>query len=622
VESEKVSHRANGCYAAFVIFVVMVRFISVLGNKGAVCIRFELGDTSVCIVNAHLSAHREAMLKRNDDYNGIITAKIFHAPYEVLDEVDSSGRPVSDPAATNLKKETMAMRHRLLASMAAYNNTNSDTSTTPGTNTASSVSPAPPAPAAPAATHIAVASSVSAVPVDVNTTTTNGPQTNISITPTATPALSVEEKVTQQQLFVTPSATVYLSMTEEKVMTNMFCPDDHDIVLWLGDLNYRITEEILLDDVYTMIENMDLPDLAEYDQLLQQRALGVVFEGFHEGKLVFQPTYQYIPGTATYDRREGGKNRCPAWCDRIMWRTGRGLKRIADCIRADRALALEQYLTTTHDDNDSGVVGFGTGVIQAVRSVYDVVSTPFPAQSLVLLNKIVSNVFVSSVRMDGDEDNGADDDDGSDSDSNASNVDSDMDQPSTSLSTPASLLSTLSHSKDSDMELVGSPRANPMLVTSPTLITAALMQQDDDSTVGGGGVSNVPAVAVPSGPVMNKETDRMSRKKRSKIKEHARVSMNRYRGKIHNYDPDGLRSDDEDNNNKDTDASNLLTREMALASANDPMNTAQDMAKIFAYIQSEVVKEKVELLYYGSCADVLISDHIPVRALLQLQYKK
>jgi hypothetical protein len=50
---------------------------SVLGNKGAVCVRFDIADTSVCIVNAHLSAHREAVQKRNDDYAGTIRNLLY-----------------------------------------------------------------------------------------------------------------------------------------------------------------------------------------------------------------------------------------------------------------------------------------------------------------------------------------------------------------------------------------------------------------------------------------------------------------------------------------------------------------------------------------------------------------
>ena len=38
------------------------------------------------------------------------------------------------------------------------------------------------------------------------------------------------------------------------------------------------------------------------------------------GALTFPPTYKYIPGQNRYDRRPEKKMRCPAWCDRVLWR--------------------------------------------------------------------------------------------------------------------------------------------------------------------------------------------------------------------------------------------------------------------------------------------------------------
>ena len=33
------------------------------------------------------------------------------------------------------------------------------------------------------------------------------------------------------------------------------------------------------------------------------------------------PTHRYIPHTDDYDRRPDKKNRAPAWCDRVLWRS-------------------------------------------------------------------------------------------------------------------------------------------------------------------------------------------------------------------------------------------------------------------------------------------------------------
>ncbi|EEP82942.1 conserved hypothetical protein [Uncinocarpus reesii 1704] len=62
--------------------------------------------------------------------------------------------------------------------------------------------------------------------------------------------------------------------------------NDHDAVIWLGDLNYRVE---LNDDEY-----------------------------YSEGPITFPPTYRYNNGSDSYDTSE--KRRIPAWCDRILWK--------------------------------------------------------------------------------------------------------------------------------------------------------------------------------------------------------------------------------------------------------------------------------------------------------------
>ncbi|CAL8287788.1 unnamed protein product [Merluccius merluccius] len=96
----------------------------------------------------------------------------------------------------------------------------------------------------------------------------------------------------------------------------------HNVVLWLGDLNYRISD-LDVDHVKNLITKKDFETLHNYDQLKRQMDEEAVFEGFVEGDIQFQPTYKYDTGSDDWDTSE--KCRAPAWCDRILWR-GKNIK--------------------------------------------------------------------------------------------------------------------------------------------------------------------------------------------------------------------------------------------------------------------------------------------------------
>uniref|UniRef100_A0A3Q3LA69 phosphoinositide 5-phosphatase n=1 Tax=Mastacembelus armatus TaxID=205130 RepID=A0A3Q3LA69_9TELE len=91
----------------------------------------------------------------------------------------------------------------------------------------------------------------------------------------------------------------------------------HNVVLWLGDLNYRISD-LDVDDVKELINKKDFETLHNYDQLKRQIDKEAVFDGFMEGQIHFQPTYKYDTGSDQWDTSE--KCRVPAWCDRILWK--------------------------------------------------------------------------------------------------------------------------------------------------------------------------------------------------------------------------------------------------------------------------------------------------------------
>ncbi|GLJ06305.1 hypothetical protein SUGI_0035880 [Cryptomeria japonica] len=104
---------------------------------------------------------------------------------------------------------------------------------------------------------------------------------------------------------------------------------EHDRVIWLGDLNYRLA--LNYADSRKLIENDDWETMLEKDQLRNEKKGGGIFEGWNEGKINFPPTYKYCRNSDQYageSLRSGAKRRTPAWCDRILW-YGKGLRQLS-----------------------------------------------------------------------------------------------------------------------------------------------------------------------------------------------------------------------------------------------------------------------------------------------------
>ncbi|CAN1270980.1 Type I inositol polyphosphate 5-phosphatase 4 [Linum perenne] len=109
---------------------------------------------------------------------------------------------------------------------------------------------------------------------------------------------------------------------------------EHDRIIWLGDLNYRIA--LSYRSVKALVEMRNWRLLLQNDQacfliLRMEKRLGRVFEGWHEGRIYFPPTYKYLNNSDRYAgdvRHPKEKRRTPAWCDRILW-YGRGLHQLS-----------------------------------------------------------------------------------------------------------------------------------------------------------------------------------------------------------------------------------------------------------------------------------------------------
>lgn len=76
--------------------------------------------------------------------------------------------------------------------------------------------------------------------------------------------------------------------------------EEHHQIYWIGDLNYRI-QPIFKDEQVKLFANYEM--LGRFDQLYLEREKRKVFVDFKEGKITFQPTYKYDPGTDNWDSR-------------------------------------------------------------------------------------------------------------------------------------------------------------------------------------------------------------------------------------------------------------------------------------------------------------------------------
>jgi phosphatidylinositol-bisphosphatase len=152
------------------------------------------------------------------------------------------------------------------------------------------------------------------------------------------------EQIRQTTVMTTTTARIYDSVNHTGARLQEFAPqlysvsnhdtfltispEEHDVIFFYGDLNYRVVEGPTIEEVYGLLdlsEDVQLNSSNQYlfndmDQLCTEKKSGKVFRGFEEGLVTFKPTYQYIPGTDLYDRRVDKKLRCPGWCDRILWR--------------------------------------------------------------------------------------------------------------------------------------------------------------------------------------------------------------------------------------------------------------------------------------------------------------
>ncbi|ELP86470.1 type II inositol-1,4,5-trisphosphate 5-phosphatase precursor, putative [Entamoeba invadens IP1] len=116
-----------------------------------------------------------------------------------------------------------------------------------------------------------------------------------------------------QDIFNNIELVPFIETERENTMKRIV---DHDIIFWMGDLNYRIDEEdATIREKISNGAGMEAFELT--DQLLEQKRLKVpIVNTFVESPIMFQPTYKFIPNTQEYSEK-----RRPAFCDRILFRS-------------------------------------------------------------------------------------------------------------------------------------------------------------------------------------------------------------------------------------------------------------------------------------------------------------
>ncbi|CAK7897513.1 polyphosphatidylinositol phosphatase Inp53p [[Candida] anglica] len=110
----------------------------------------------------------------------------------------------------------------------------------------------------------------------------------------------------------------YQSIIQGLTFTRNYTIQDHDHILWFGDLNYRIA--LPNDHCRNLIQHGAFDELSAVDQLNQEIREKGAFYGFKEGAIKFYPTYKFDKGTSDYDSSE--KQRVPSWTDRVLYRKG------------------------------------------------------------------------------------------------------------------------------------------------------------------------------------------------------------------------------------------------------------------------------------------------------------
>lgn len=240
-------------------------FLSAVGNKGGIAVRFKLYDRTVSCVSCHLSAHTGNVERRNQDFRDVVRKAVF-------DQLESDCRDdlkhLSPPDARSNEVNTISNH------------------ASPHVHDLHSANQAP-----------------SSIPM-------NG----------EAPSAWFENMKYVRSIAVSAFSELGNPSNSPSLLlsTGIF---EHDVVFWLGDLNYRMNAPP--DKVMTWIRTKDWQALYNADELQHQLKQSALFMGLKEGPICFPPTYKLRLYDDEYATDENGElKRVPAYTDRILWKTG------------------------------------------------------------------------------------------------------------------------------------------------------------------------------------------------------------------------------------------------------------------------------------------------------------
>nr|ABR27973.1 salivary inositol polyphosphate 5-phosphatase [Triatoma infestans] len=95
-----------------------------------------------------------------------------------------------------------------------------------------------------------------------------------------------------------------------------FCNKPSDFIFWLGDLNFRLQEDVEDEKIRNWVQQRKYADLLKLDQLKINKQTKEIFTDFNEKEITFAPTFKLEKGTGTYSTK-----RRPAWTDRILYKS-------------------------------------------------------------------------------------------------------------------------------------------------------------------------------------------------------------------------------------------------------------------------------------------------------------